>query len=329
MFTGIEVENPTTNESEILPLPQHFFPDLLRRIQNADGGWGYHPGSQSSTEPTACSTLALQAYEEPSGKALSSALGWLQRTQMPEGAWPTGSGRDPGCWVTALACLALLRSSTTSESAVTQGIKWLCNTWPAEGNLLWRLRQRWQPKAAEIVRQNHSLRGWGWTPETASWVEPTAYAIILLQNVPEDLRSPQAVERMELGEKMLYDRACPGGGWNAGNPLVYGVPGVPRIGPTAWALLALREHPDHAAAAEGIKWLEQSYQDIQSPGSLALAHLCLKVYGRTAQSAESGLRNFYSTNQFLQNVPVIAWASLAVSGVPGWLECPPQHGGAE
>ena len=29
---------------------------------------------------------------------------------------------------------------------------------------------------------------------------------------------------------MLYDRMCPGGGWNCGNPKVYGVAGEPLVG---------------------------------------------------------------------------------------------------
>lgn len=329
MSTGIEVEIPSTKEREILSLPPNSFSGLLLRAQNADGGWGYRPGCLSSTEPTAWAILALQPHKDLSGKVLSSALDWLQRTQMAEGAWPTGSGKDPGCWVTALACLALLRWPETSGAAVSRGVEWLCETWPAEGNLMWRLRQRCQPKVAEIVRQNHSLQGWGWTPETASWVEPTAYTMILLQNIPGGICSPRAAERMELGEKMLYDRACPGGGWNAGNPLVYGVAGVPRVGPTVWALLALRKHKSRSANAEGLAWLEQSYKNIRSPGSLALAQLCLKVYGRPVKPADIDLWNFYSANRFLQSTPVIAWASLAVGSVPGWLKGSSQAEGAK
>jgi hypothetical protein len=301
-------------------LAQDFFPDLLRRVQNADGGWGYRPRFHSTTEPTAWSLLALLAHESPSAKALSSASNWLRHAQTETGAWPTGSSKEPGCWVTALACLALLNLPTPPADAIVRGTRWLCETWPAEGNLLWRFRQRWTQKSAPVVRQNHSLRGWGWTPGTASWVEPTAYALILLQNAPPMLQPAKAAERMRLGEMMLYDRACAGGGWNAGNPLVYGVPGVPRVGPTAWALLALRNYKDRSANRKGLDWLEGSSGNLRSPGSLALAHLCFKVYGRRAESIENKLADFYSNNQFLQSIPVIALASLAMAGVPCWLE---------
>ena len=305
-----------------------FLPEILRRAQNADGGWGYRSGFQSATEPTAWATLALQPVEPPESTVLSSASEWLRRTQRTEGAWPTGSGKDPGCWVTALACLALLGNSNSAENAVARGANWLCSTWPAEGNLMWRLRHKWRRKGETVVHQDHALRGWGWTPGTASWVEPTAYALLLLQNLPPRIRPPQAHNRMELGEKMLYDRACPGGGWNAGNPLVYGVPGVPRFGPTVWALLALREHRDHPINVEGIEWLARNFKDIPSPGSLALAHLCLQVYGRRTEPIETDICNFYKSNQFLQSIPVLAWATMALNGVPGWLESPPGAEGA-
>jgi hypothetical protein len=324
MSAGIDVHRTSPQERDIHTPSHDFFTDLLRRAQNADGGWGYRPGLQSTTEPTAWSVLALQAHEDPSGKILSSARDWLRQTQTDKGAWPTGSGKEAGCWVTALACLALVTMPDTSKDAVIRGTKWLCDTWPAEGSLLWRLRQRWQEKSATVVHQDHSLRGWGWTPNTASWVEPTAYTLIMFQNVPEELRPPKAAKRIQLGEKMLYDRACPDGGWNAGNPLVYGVPGVARVGPTAWALLALRDHKDHSANLKGLEWLDQSSQNLRSPGSLALAHLCLKVYGRAREPIEPKLEDFYSCNQFLQSIPATAWASLALNALPSWLECSSQ-----
>ena len=86
-----------------------------------------------------------------------------------------------------------------------------------------------------------SYRGWGWTPGTSSWVEPTSFALLALER-SRSRRSchPTANRRRELATAMLYDRMCPGGGWNCGNPRVYGVAGEPLVVPTVWALLALR-----------------------------------------------------------------------------------------
>ncbi|HET7212231.1 MAG TPA: prenyltransferase/squalene oxidase repeat-containing protein [Terriglobia bacterium] len=323
MSAGIGLYAISIEEHDIPTPARDFFPDLLKRAQNPDGGWGYRPELPSTTEPTAWAVLALQGLEEPSSKTLASAADWLRRAQMKEGAWPTASGKDPGCWVSALACLALIGRKGPPPDAVVRGANWLCETWPAEGNLLWRLRLRRQNQDS-VVHQDHSLQGWGWTPNTASWVEPTAYVLILLQNIPAEHRPAQAGKRIQLGEKMLYDRACPGGGWNAGNPLVYGVPGVPRISPTVWALLALRNHKDRAANQEGVEWLHQQYQDLRSPASLALAHLCLNVYGRAPETPQTQLEGLYSNNGFLQSIPAIAWASLALNGLPCWLGCASQ-----
>ena len=328
MLSVKDLECPSENNQQTLPLMHAFFVDLLRGEQNQDGGWGYRSGAQSAVEPTAWATLALQPLEPPDSKILSSASEWLRRTQTTEGAWPTGSGSEPGCWVTALACLALLNQPERDEDAVARGARWLCSTWPAEGNLMWRLRNRLHRKQESVVAQDHSLRGWSWTPGTASWVEPTAYSLLLLQNVPERIRPSQASERIQLAERMLYDRACPGGGWNTGNPLVYGVPGVPRTGPTVWALLALRNHKDHPARAEGIEWLAGTIRDIKSPGSLALAHLCLEVYGREPAPIDVDICNLYKKNQFLHSIPVVAWVSLALNGVPTWLKPSPETGRA-
>lgn len=329
MSAGTELAIIPPQERDIHTPQSNFFPDLLHRAQNPDGGWGYRPGLQSTTEPTAWSILALLAHEGRSDQVISSASDWLRRTQSDEGAWPTSSGKEPGCWVTALACLALANSGEGSEGAISRGTKWLCDTWPAEGNLLWRLRQWRQEKSETLVHQDHSLRGWGWTPNTASWVEPTAYVMIMLQNLQREVRPPQAARRMQLAKQMLYDRACRGGGWNAGNPLVYGVAGVPRIGPTAWALLALRQHPQHSAVLEGLGWLEAQYQNPRSPASLALTQLCLKVFSRATKPIEGALYDFYRGSEFLQSIPVVAWASLALGGLPRWLGTSSPEKGAQ
>lgn len=325
MATDCMLESRFRNHRN-LPSPS-FFAEILHHAQNPDSGWGYQPGTQSSTEPTAWSILALRAHDGPDDKAISSAMGWLRRAQRPEGAWPTADGKHPGCWVTALACLALLKHSSSPGNTVIKGLEWLCRTWPAEGNMWWRLQQKWQRGTENTSRQDHSLRGWGWTPDTASWVEPTAFALLLFQIVAEKFYPPEAKAHLQSGQRMLYDRVCPGGGWNAGNPLVYGEPGIPKVGQTVWSLLALRNYQNHSTNVQSIEWLERNYNNIKGPGSLALAQLCLKVYGRAIAPIESRLHASYANNHFLRNIPVASWASLAAGSVPGWLACSSLPGG--
>jgi len=302
-----------------LPFREGLCLPLLLHSQNSDGGWGYRLDSRSSVEPTAWATLALREEAGRDFEPLDRAAKWLRQAQMSDGAWPATADNNPGCWVTALACLALLEPSKAPAEAILKGLQWLSNTRPAEGSLWTRMLRRWHKEAVVVVHQDHSLWGWSWTPGTASWVEPTAYALILLRNIPERFYPKGAVQRKQLGEKMLYDRACPGGGWNTGNPMVYGVPGEPRIGPTAWALLALVDSMNREENRTSLDWLERNYENISGPGSLALAHLCLRTYGRPAPALEPRLRDLYLENHFLQNIVVAAWACLALGRIPAWL----------
>jgi hypothetical protein len=301
------------------PFTEEFCFPFLLRAQNADGGWGYNPGSSSGAEPTCWTLLALgrTRHQEEVEEAARRGHQWLHRAQLPDGSLPAFVGQPKGCWVTALACLALL-AQKESRDFVNRGVRWLGDTWPAEGGLAWRLRSRWQ-KTPAVVRQDPSLRGWSWTPGTASWVEPTSCSLILLKNLSPDSLPPSGKKRVRLAEAMLYDRMCVGGGWNSGNPLVYGVAGVPRVGPTVWALLALRDRRHRPENQKSLDWLAASFDEIQGPGSLALAHLCLEAHGRVVPPLEPLLRGRQAVNQFLMNVVVVAWAALALNGLPDWL----------
>lgn len=286
---------------------------FLGGAQNADGGWGYRLGSRSAVEPTCWALLALSQVPKSSDRSAAAGRGcdWLCQAQLPDGSWPAHPGQQEGCWVTALACLALHAQGQAFEE-VARGIRWLCDAWPAEGGFWWRLRQRLFGGHTE-VRQNHALRGWSWTRGTSSWVEPTSYALVLLRSTPEALHPVNAAKRRWLGEAMLYDRMCPEGGWNCGNPVVYGVPGQPEVGPTAWALLALRDYEDRAENRQSLQWLEHAYESIQGPASLSLAHLCLETYGRPTPPLEPGLQSLYALNQFFHNVLVVSWAAVALT----------------
>ncbi len=291
-------------------LQDSFYLDFLITKQNSDGGWGYHPASPSAVEGTAWALAALVT----SGRALppqvgARARGWLLKAQRTDGSWPPFPGQPQGCWVTSVASHAL-HLQGGSQHAVERGMRWLLESWPEEGSAIWRLRQTLFP--SRVVRQDLSLRGWSWTPGTASWVEPTAHALLFLRSVPPGMLPAPAAKRRNLAERMLFDRMCPGGGWNSGNPLVYGVAGVPRIGPTAWALLALRDHAERAEIQLSLRWLQSAYGGIAGAASLALAHRCLVEYGQPVGPLAPALEELYAHNRFFENVLTIAWAALAL-----------------
>ena len=316
MAVGREPEVESPDGSAVPTFLSQICLPHLRDTQNPDGGWGFCAGASSSVEATSWSLLGLVGLRSAPDldACCERALAWTGKAQLADGSWPAYPGQRHGCWVTSLASLALLAHDTAPER-VAKGAKWLCNSWPGEGGWWWRFRHRLFAKPG-TVRQDFSLRGWSWTPGTSSWVEPTSLALLLLQRAAGEPPLPLAAKRIQLAEAMLYDRVCPGGGWNCGNPLVYGVPGEPAVMPTALALMALRAHSERNENRQSLDWLESTYPRLQGPGSLALAHLSLALCDRPAPEPE--LEAFYRTNQFLGNTAVLAWAAMALGPARFW-----------
>lgn len=294
---------------------------FLRAARNEDGGWGFQAGCESRVEATAWAVLALSETRS-SEDLCQGAFDYLHATQLRDGSWPSSRTQPIGCWTTSLACWALSGNSESRE-AVAAGLRWICEDWPRDINLLQRVIRRISlRKEKEIVAQDASLRGWGWTPRTASWVEPTAFALLALDQAPAQLLPYEAGSRRKLAKELLYDRMCPGGGWNCGNPMVYGVPGDPLVEPTVWALLALRDEPNRRENLMSLEWLEKDLSRISSARSLALARICWESYARSWPRSLPGLPELYAKNEFLDNVPAMAWTCLALSSGQNWLKSP-------
>ncbi len=296
----------------------------LLAAQNVDGGWGYSTGAKSAIEPTSWSLLAICGTDFNGSRARqeSWAVRFLKRAQLRDGSWPAVIGQKEGGWMTSIVCLAL-RTSEGASPETARALDWLCRDWPGDGGLWWRTRRRLS-EPMRAAQPSDGLRGWSWTSGTSSWVEPTAHALLALRGArlsPAPLR--RATRRRELAQKMLRSRMCPGGGWNCGNAGVYGRPGKPLIGPTAWALVALAEFADRPevqdCVRQGLDWLEGAWAGIRSPGSLALAHLGLRAYGRATRSQDSQYFACYEEGRFMRQIPVLAWTTLALRPSRDWL----------
>jgi hypothetical protein len=302
---------PETSFTESFCLP------IVREAQNADGGWGFRVGSQSRVEPTCWSLQALLGSSRPDiQESVARGFQFIRAAQLTDGSWPSSPEEKVGCWVTSLACWVLLREKNSSK-AVAAALNWLCEDWPRDSAPWRRFLGRFS-SMRHVSPMNTSYRGWGWTPRTSSWVEPTAFAALALEQSPTELLPPSASRRQQLAEKMLYDRMCPGGGWNCGNPLVYGVAGEPLVVPTSWALLALRKHPQRSENIASLDWLEKILPNVQSAGSLALARICLQAYGRKLPADVPDFDQIYRRNEFLGSIPTAAWTYLAFQKEP-WL----------
>ncbi|MFZ0737813.1 MAG: hypothetical protein WA002_14700 [Candidatus Acidiferrales bacterium] len=289
--------------------------ELLRFVldsQNGDGGWGYRSAAASRVEATSWAVAALLNLPgDPGLAAARRGADWLRQAQLPDGLWPSHPGMGGATWATSSACLALIRAGESSD-AIARGASALCQFRPREGGgLWWRIESRLLHPTRNVT-QDFSLHGWSWIPGTVSWVIPTALALIFLQNIPEGSRPKDARKRMEVAEAMLFDRTCPGGGWNIGNPMVYGVGGVPLHEPTAWALLALHHRAERPEVQRSLAWLESAYLESRGALSFSLGHMCLRTYGRPAPPLEPELGRCWAADRFLENISTAALGVMAL-----------------
>jgi hypothetical protein len=183
-----------------------------------------------------------------------------------------------------------LRDLACAIPARIQGIHWLLNFAGRESNWFWKWKFR---TADRHVRFDPDKYGWPWFPDTVSWVVPTAFAVLALDQIPCNCDGLQHVaSRVDCGIQMLFDRACPGGGWNAGNGVVYGTALAPHADDTAIALLALNDRVQHPVVQSGVQYLERVAPTLSAPSSLAWAILALAAHGRPIAPLSNSLAAF-------------------------------------
>ena len=168
-----------------------------------------------------------------------------------------------------------------------QGLHWLLNCSGKESNWFWKWKFR---TADRHVRFDPDKYGWPWFPDTVSWVVPTAFAILALNQLPCSCGGLERIPlRVDCGIQMLFDRACPGGGWNAGNGVVYGCPMAPHVDDTAIALLALSDRGQHPVVQSAVQYLERVAPTLTAPWSLAWSILALAAHRRPIASLHDSL----------------------------------------
>ncbi len=248
----------------------------LSRRELVSGGWAaLASSSQPALEATCLAALALESQDTA---AVERVEDFLLRVQNPNGSWPTFLQDDQdGAWVTSLALIAI-RDFVPAIPATLKGFRWLMNSAGRESSWFWKWKFR---TADRHVRFDPDKFGWPWVPDTASWVVPTAFALLALNEVPCTCGGLDRIPfRVDRGIEMLMDRVCPGGGWNAGNGVVYGVPLAPHPDDTAIALLALSDRTQDPVVQSSVQWLERTAPSVTAPWSLAWAVLALAAHRR-------------------------------------------------
>lgn len=232
----------------------------------------------------------------------------LVHSQRASGAWSFGEGDGPGnCFHTALALMAIraVADSGSMPASAKRAFEWLDGVSGREGHWLWKWKFRLFDRR---VRFDTNKTGWPWVEGTVSWVAPTA--MVLLAHRAWNLESP----RLEPAEAMLLDRACAAGGWNAGNPEVFGVALDPHPDFTAMTLLALGRPSPHVDRS--LNYLERRSTGAISLYSLAWATLALTRWKHPGRVSALSRIGTLATDVELHAPRSLALAALALEG--GW-----------
>ena len=280
------------------------------------GGWS-HCGAQFGTEPTSLALLAM--YSSPSGSTVTrEELEPLLACRRPSGLWPAvGVGAATvSFWATALAVNTLMTLGAAPET-FSSSLDALVHCRPLEGSWLVRLRFRLSDRQ---VRFDPKKYGWPWVPDTVSWVVPTSMALITLGRAKRQglIRGSEFEKRLRLGAEMLLDRACPEGGWNAGNAVVYGVPLRPHVDATALALAALRCQYHLPIVRNSLTWMLNRI-DCPSAYSLAWVILAAAAYkdvrsdvSPALDMARERLSTLVEDPRAVEDTSTVALAALAL-----------------
>lgn len=222
------------------------------------------------TEERALQVMALRTE--------AAELDSLLNSQHRSGAWSADTQQAPAnCFHTALALIALrpFGANPRVADATYRAFDWLDMTRGLENHWLWKWKFRFFDRQ---VRFDPAKTGWPWIEGTVSWVAPTAMTLLAHRAWQRD------TPRVPIAEAMLIDRACPGGGWNAGNAEVFGVPLEPHVDFTAMALLALRpsRHGETAVIRRALTYLSGRSSGLTSTYSMAWAAMALSAWNAAA-----------------------------------------------
>jgi hypothetical protein len=233
---------------------------------------------------------------------------FLLHAQRSDGGWPSFDGDQESSWTTALVLCALTAVNDASD-AKARALGWLLAERGKEGHWFWR----WKFKTTDRnVLFDPDKYGWPWNHGSVSWVIPTAFSVVAIKQFTVCNRSTVSERRIHLGVEMLLDRACVGGGWNAGNSVVYGVPLSPHVEATAIALLALQDEPRGEVIERSLQWLRRQAPTVESASSLAWCILSLFVYQEPIQELKNRLATMVKDGAEIRNNATLATALLAL-----------------
>jgi len=281
----------------------HAMRDVLAAGANGDGGWGYYPGHASRLEATCWALLALEATDSGSAERVPSHRRFLLEAQLGDGLLLEPTLRDENRTNLAFNGLAALLLNAVPQLADDSVRHRLLN------GLLSHKGEKFAQ--SPLSPQDNSLQGWAWIDSTFSWVEPTCWCVIALKKIAP--REPRARARIEEAERLLRDRCCAAGGWNAGTASVMGQGLAPFVPTTALGLLALQDLPSDAVVVKSGARLRQDGLSERSAMALSLTLLASDIAGIEAGDVEEALLAQWHRTQFLGNIHLTAMALYSLT----------------
>jgi hypothetical protein len=238
------------------------------------GGFMNNAGGAPRTDATCWSILALNCagkYQE----LIQSARRYLAYTQVADGRVCITHEQPETCWPTSLAILAWQGAPDHQQSQET-AVRFLLERSEVLTPKTWK----------DIVGYDTTLRGWSWTANTFSWVEPTALAIIALRVVHRQNHS-----RAQDAVAMLMDRQLPDGGWNVGSTIVFGQALRPMPENTGIALQALCGLVPRKDIEKSIRYLGSCLERLHTPFTLGWALLGLSAWVEGIPNRQQAIMN--------------------------------------
>jgi hypothetical protein len=142
--------------------------------------------------------------------------------------------------------------------------------------------RHWPRQKDAPIAHDTSLKGWPWTENTHSWIEPTALSILALKVCGYADHS-----RILEAKRMILDRQLPSGGWNYGNTRVFGTILRPNPVDTGHALSALAGLTEPSDVELSLDYLHREIEHIRTPLALSWSVFGLSAWsGRPAEACK-------------------------------------------
>lgn len=244
--------------------------DQILKSSLPGGGFANRPGGQYRPDATAWAVMALQACGVERQR-LRAARQCLAASQQEDGRVVLSPDRPALFWPTPLSVLAWHNTPEFDESR-SRAVSFLLKT----------TGHHFKKEKDHPFGHDPAIKGWPWTDETHSWVEPTALAMIALRTTGNG-GSPRVAD----GARLLVDRQLSKGGWNYGNTTVFDTELAALPESTGLALAALPGLADKKAVSGSIDRLKDFVKTLTTPFSLGWAILGLSAWGERPRDADA------------------------------------------